>query len=89
MSALSGKVPARIHLTIDRLVLDGVEPGEERTIVAALRRQLQETFAIKRDLADFGSSRPVVRGLIGEAATGSPSRIAADITTQIARSVLR
>lgn len=89
MSARRINVPAQVHLTIDRLVLEGVAPGEARAIVATLRQHLQETLAIRRDLADFGASRPVVRGRIDEPASGSTSRVAAGICAQIARSVLR
>ena len=88
MTAPRGSVPAQVHLTIDRLVLEGVAPGEARAIVAALHRRLQETFATPRGVEDFGGSQSVVRGTIGEPAKGSPSRIAAGISAHIARGVL-
>jgi hypothetical protein len=89
VSARRGNVPARVHVTIDRLVLDGVSPVEARVIVAALRRQLQQTFATPRAAEEFGDSRPVVRGTLDEPATGSPARTAAGISAHIARGVLR
>jgi hypothetical protein len=89
MSARRGSLPAQVHLTIERLVLHGVAPGEERHIMAALRQHLQEAFATTRRVEDFGGSQRVVRGNIGEPANGSASHIAAGISAHIARSVLR
>ena len=54
---------SRIHLTIDRLQLNGLQPGQEKTLVESLRAQLTEMLADRSTRAEWAHSHrtPVVK----------------------------
>jgi hypothetical protein len=54
---------SRIHLTIDRLLLHGLPPGQESTLVESLRAQLTEMLADRSTRAEWAHSHrtPVLK----------------------------
>jgi hypothetical protein len=54
---------SRIHLTIDRLVLDGLQSGQEKALVEGLRAQLTEMLADRGTRAEWARSHrtPVLK----------------------------
>ena len=54
------KVP-RIHLTIDRLVLNGVAPGQQHALVAALTAELRRRLAAPGGTAALGAGRHLAK----------------------------
>lgn len=54
---------SRIHLTIDRLVLNGLEPGHEKTLVESLRTQLANILADRGTRSEWARSHrtPVLK----------------------------
>jgi hypothetical protein len=51
----------RIHLTIDRLVLNGVAPGQQQALVAALTAELQRRLATPGSAATLGVGRHLAK----------------------------
>jgi len=49
----------RVHLTIERLVLNGVEAGQRQAVVAALTAELQRRLATPGATAALGGGRHV------------------------------
>ncbi len=54
---------SRIHLTIDRLALNGLQPGQEKELVASLKRQLSSVLADRSTRAEWARSHrtPVLK----------------------------
>ena len=54
---------SRIHLTIDRLVLHGLEPRESKALVETLRTQLSQTLSDRATRAEWARSHrtPVLK----------------------------
>ena len=54
---------SRIYLKIDRLVLNGLQPGQDKALVEALRTQLTEVLSDKNTRAAWARSHrtPVLR----------------------------
>ena len=55
------KKAPRIHLTIDRLVLNGVAPGQQHALVAALTSELERRLAIPGSTTALGSGRHLAK----------------------------
>jgi hypothetical protein len=51
------KPAPRIHVTIDRLVLNGVTPGQQHALVAALATELERRLASPGGVAALGGGR--------------------------------
>lgn len=80
---------SRIHLTIDRLVLKGLQPGQEKALVASLRSQLTEMLLDRSTRAEWARSHrtPVLKlGRLPLEAGGAGGR---KIGAQIARGIGR
>lgn len=54
---------SRIHLTIDRLVLNGFERGQEKALVESLRKQLSNILADRGTRSEWARSHrtPVLK----------------------------
>jgi len=54
---------SRIHLTIDRLVLNGLEPGQEKPLVESLRTQLSKILSDRGTRSEWARSHrtPVLK----------------------------
>jgi hypothetical protein len=80
---------SRIHLTIDRLVLKGLQPGQDKALVESLRAQLAEMLKDRRTRAEWARSHrtPVLKlgRLPLEAGSAGGRKIGAQIARGIAR----
>jgi hypothetical protein len=54
---------SRIHLTIDRLVLNGLERGQEKALVESFRTELSKILADRRTRSEWAHSHrtPVLK----------------------------
>jgi hypothetical protein len=54
---------SRVHLTIDRLVLSGLEPGDRKALVEGLKAELSQILSDPAARAALGGSRrtPVLK----------------------------
>jgi hypothetical protein len=78
---------SRIHLTIDHLQLNGLQPGQEKTLVERLRAQLTEMLADRSTRAEWAHSHrtPVVK--LGPVAVHNGSTGGRQIGAHIARGI--
>jgi len=53
--------PPRIHLTIDRLVLNGVPREEQQALVAALTAELERRLALPGGAGQLGAGRHLAK----------------------------
>ena len=51
----------RIHLTIDRLVLNGVAPGQQHAVVAAFTAELERRLATPGGATALGAGRSLAK----------------------------
>jgi len=51
----------RVHLTIERLVLNGVESGQRQAVVVALTAELQRRLATPGGIAALGGDRHLAK----------------------------
>jgi len=56
---MSERVPRRVNVTIDRLVLRGFAPGQRAAIAAALKAELRSQLAEPANASRLGPSRLV------------------------------
>lgn len=47
---------SRIHLVIERLVLNGLQPGQEKALIESLRSQLSQILSDRRKRAEWARS---------------------------------
>jgi hypothetical protein len=80
---------SRIHLKIDRLVLNGLQPGQDKVLVEALRTQLTQILSDKNTRAAWARSHrtPVLK--LGRVPIGAGNAGAKKFGMQIARSIGR
>jgi hypothetical protein len=80
---------SRIHLTIDRLVLKGLQPGQDKALVESLRAQLTEMLSDRSTRAEWARARrtPVLK--LGPVPMEAGSAGGRKIGAQIARSIGR
>ncbi len=78
---------SRIHLTIDRLVLNGLQPGQDKALVEALRKQLTQILSDRGARAEWARSHrtPVLK--LGSVPIGSGTAGAKNLGTQVARGI--
>jgi hypothetical protein len=78
---------SRIHLKIDRLVLNGLQPGQDKALVEALRTQLSKILADRGTRAEWARSHrtPVLK--LGSVPLGAGTAGAKNLGTQIARGI--
>ena len=78
---------SRIHLTIDRLVLDGLDPAGRRAFVAAMRKELENVLANPASRAAWARSHrtPVLR--LSRMSLEPGSAGAGRLGTQVARGI--
>jgi hypothetical protein len=53
--------PPRVHLSIDRLVLNGVAAEQRHVVVAALTAELQRRLAVPGGVAALGGDRHLAK----------------------------
>ena len=51
----------QVHLTIDRLVLNGIAPAQRQAVAAALTAELQRRLAIPGGAAALGTDRHLAK----------------------------
>ncbi len=80
---------SRIHLTIDRLVLKGLQPGQDKALVESLRAQLAEMLKDRGTRAEWARSHrtPVLK--LGRLPIEAGSSGGRKIGAQIARGIGR
>jgi hypothetical protein len=78
---------SRIHLTIDRLVLTGLQPGQDKALVEALRKQLTHFLSDRGARAEWARSHrtPVLK--LGSVPIGNGMAGARNLGTQVARGI--
>ena len=80
---------SRIHLTIDRLVLNGLQSGQDKALVDALRTQLSHILSDRATRPGWARSHrtPVLK--LGRVPIDSGSAGARKFGTQLARGIGR
>jgi hypothetical protein len=80
---------SKIHVTIDRLVLSGLDPAARHAFVTSLKTELTRTLADPAQRADWANSRrtPVLR--LGRVALDPGVGGARKLGGQVAKSIAR
>jgi hypothetical protein len=78
---------SRIHLKIDRLVLNGLQPGQDKALVEALRTQLSKILADRGTRAEWARSHRTPLLKLGSVPLGTGTTGAKNLGTQIARGI--
>ena len=78
---------SRVHITIDRIVLRGIDPSDRQAIVSGMKTELARIFADPATCAGMAQSRrtPVLR--LGRLAMGQGSAGARTLGGGIARAI--
>lgn len=78
---------SRIRLRIDRLVLNGLQPGQEKALVESLRSQLSQVLSDRGARAEWARSHrtPVLK--LGRMPIASGSAGAGRFGAQLARGI--
>ncbi len=78
---------SRIHLKIDRLVLNGLQPGQDKALVEALRTQLTKILSDRGTRAAWAQSHrtPVLK--LGNVPLGTGTAGAKNFGTRVARGI--
>ncbi|HLJ27809.1 MAG TPA: hypothetical protein VKY85_13945 [Candidatus Angelobacter sp.] len=80
---------SRIHLRIDRLVLNGLQPGQEKPLIQALRTQLSQILSNRESRAAWARPHrtPVLK--LGRIPLGPGNAGAGKFGAQLAREIGR
>ncbi|HET9364083.1 MAG TPA: hypothetical protein VFP71_03750 [Candidatus Angelobacter sp.] len=78
---------SRIHLVIDRIVLNGLQPGQDKAVVESLKKQLTTILSDRRARAEWARSHrtPVLK--LGNVPMANGTAGAKTFGTQVARGI--
>ena len=80
---------SRIHLKIDRLVLNGLQPGQDKALVEALRKQLTHILSDRGTRAEWARTHRTPLLKLGRLPLGTGVGGARNLGTQVARGIGR
>lgn len=80
---------SRIHLKIDRLVLNGLRPGQDKALVETLRAQLSQTLSDRGTWGEWARSHSIPVLKLGRVPIEAGAAGARKFGAQVARGIGR